>query len=162
MQNHFTETIFYQIELTAKYCKLLGSQVFEKFNAGITCEEYSVLDVLLSSPELCQRDLAKLILKDRANTGKLLDTLEKKGFVKRKLSIKNNRPVKIVEITEAGKEKVTDVLERIRPHYEFVKERINNSDVAKVGDLLKELRKILDETLEIQIKGWKKWVKRIK
>ena len=135
----------------AKYCKLLGSQVFEKFNAGITCEEYSVLDVLLSSPELCQRDLAKLILKDRANTGKLLDTLEKKGFVKRKLSIKNNRPVKIVEITEAGKEKVTDVLERIRPHYEFVKERINNSDVAKVGDLLKELRKILDETLEIQI-----------
>ena len=147
MQNHFTETIFYQIELTAKYCKLLGSQVFEKFNAGITCEEYSVLDVLLSSPELCQRDLAKLILKDRANTGKLLDTLEKKGFVKRKLSIKNNRPVKIVEITE----KVTDVLERIRPHYEFVKERINNSDVAKVGDLLKELRKILDETLEIQI-----------
>ena len=131
MQNHFTETIFYQIELTAKYCKLLGSQVFEKFNAGITCEEYSVLDVLLSSPELCQRDLAKLILKDRANTGKLLDTLEKKGFVKRKLSIKNNRPVKIVEITEAGKEKVTDVLERIRPHYEFVKERINNSDVAK-------------------------------
>ena len=151
MQNHFTETIFYQIELTAKYCKLLCSQVFEKFNAGITCEEYSVLDVLLSSPELCQRDLAKLILKDRANTGKLLDTLEKKGFVKRKLSIKTNRPVKIVEITEAGKEKVTDVLERIRPHYEFVKERINNSDVAKVGDLLKELRKILDETLEIQI-----------
>ena len=72
-------------------------------------------------------------------------------LVKRKLSIKNNRPVKIVEITEAGKEKVTDVLERIRPHYEFVKERINNSDVAKVGDLLKELRKILDETLEIQI-----------
>ena len=75
----------------------------------------------------------------------------KRWFVKRKLSIKNNRPVKIVEITEAGKEKVTDVLERIRPHYEFVKERINNSDVAKVGDLLKELRKILDETLEIQI-----------
>ena len=81
----------------------------------------------------------------------MLDTLEKKGFVKRKLSIKNNRPVKSVEITEAGKEKVTDVLDRIRPHYEFVKERINNSDVAKVGDLLKELRKILDETLEIQI-----------
>ena len=151
MQSHFTETIFYQIELTAKYCKLLGQQVFEKLNAGITCEEYAVLDVLLNSPKLCQRDLAKLILKDRANTGKLLDTLERKGFVTRKLSIKNNRPVKIVEITEAGSIKAADVLEHLRPHYTFIKEKINNSDVAKVGDLLNELRNILDETLEIQI-----------
>ena len=30
-------------------------------------------------------------------------------------------------------------------------EKINNSDVARVSDLLKELREILDETLEIQI-----------
>ena len=30
-------------------------------------------------------------------------------------------------------------------------EKINNSDVGRVSDLLKELREILDETLEIQI-----------
>ena len=47
--------------------------------------------------------MAKLILKDRANTGKLLDTLEAKGLVKRELTVKNNRPVKIVSITENGK-----------------------------------------------------------
>jgi len=151
VEEHFTTTIFYQIELTAKYCKLLGSQVFEKFKAGVTCEEYAVLDVLSNSPNLCQRDLAKLILKDRANTGKLLDGLEKKGFVSRKLAIKNNRPVKIIEITKAGKEKAEKVLGLIKPHYLFVKERINNSDVARVGDLLKELRDILDETLEVKI-----------
>ena len=81
MQTHFTDTIFYQIELTAKYCKLLGSQVFEKYNAGISCEEYTVLDVLANSPKMCQRDLAKIILKDRANTGKLLDGLEKQGYI---------------------------------------------------------------------------------
>lgn len=151
MQDHFTNTIFYQIELTAKYCKLMGSQVFEKYNAGISCEEYMILDTLTFSEKLCQRDLAKMILKDRANTGKLLDSLEKKGFVSRKLSIKNNRPVKIIEITEAGREKAADVLEKIRPHYLCVKEKINNGDVAKVGDLLKQLRDILEETLEIQI-----------
>ena len=100
---------------------------------------------------MCQRDLAKLILKDRANTGKLLDSLEKRDYVSRMLSIKNNRPVKIVEITEEGRRKAEDVLEKIRPHYLHVKEKINNSDVAKVGDLLKELREIMNETLEIQI-----------
>ena len=151
MQKHFTNTIFYQIELTAKYCKLLGTQVFEQYSAGITCEEYSVLDVLANSPKMCQRDLAKIILKDRANTGKLLDGLEKRGYVTRTLSIKNNRPVKIVEITDEGAKKAEEVLEKIRPHFQRVMEKINNSDVARVSDLLKELRDILDETLEIQI-----------
>ncbi len=151
MQTHFTDTIFYQIELTAKYCKLLGSQVFEKYNAGISCEEYTVLDVLANSPKMCQRDLAKIILKDRANTGKLLDGLEKQGYITRTLSIKNNRPVKIVEITDEGRKKAEFVLDKIRPHYLQVKDMIDNSDVAKVGELLQQLRKILDETLEIQI-----------
>jgi len=151
LQNHFTETIFYQIELTAKYTKMLGQQVFEKFNVDLTIEEFSVLDVLVCSDRLCQRDLAKLILKDRANTGKLLDSLEKKGLIERKLSIKNNRPVKFVKITPKGIEERKKITEKIHPHFESVREQINNSDLAKIGDLLKKLRNILDETLEIQI-----------
>ncbi len=151
MQDHYTDTIFYQVELTAKYCKLLGAQVFEQFNVGITVEEFSVLDTLISQQELCQRDLAKLILKDRANTGKLLDSLEKKGLISRKLAIKNNRPVKIIDITESGRKKVADATDKIRPHYHIIKDRINNSDLARVGDLLKELREILQDSLKIQI-----------
>lgn len=151
MKEHFTDTIFYQVELTAKYCKLLGAQVFEEFNTGISVEEYTVLDTLLVHHELCQRDLAKLILKDRANTGKLLDGLEKKGFVIRKLAIKNNRPVKLIEITSDGINKVEEAAAIIRPHYLKVKDKINKSNISRVGDLLKELRSILDETIEIHI-----------
>lgn len=151
MQEHYTDTLFYQIELTAKYCKLLGTQVFEQYNTGITLEEYTVLDTILSTKDLCQRDLAKLILKDRANTGKLLDGLEKKGFVTRKLSIKNNRPVKIIEITNSGIEKVNEAAEKIRPHYMSVKEKIDNSNISEVGNLLKDLRQVLNDSLKIEI-----------
>lgn len=150
-QEHFTDTIFYQIELTAKYCKLLGQQVFEKYNTGISVEEFAVLDTIKCSGELCQRDIAKLILKDRANTGKLLDTLENKGLLTRKLSMKNNRPVKLIELTEEGKEKVEEAVNKIRPHYAQVKEKIANSDLAKVKGLLTELRRMLNETIDIQI-----------
>lgn len=150
-QYHFTDSIFYQIELTAKYCRLLGQQVFEKYDTGVTVEEYSVLDVLLCSPKMCQRDLAKLILKDRANTGKLIDSLEKKGFVKRHLSIKNNRPVKFVELTEEGSLKLKDINMKLEPHTKLIKEKIHNSDIAKVSDLLRELREFLGETLEMKI-----------
>lgn len=151
MKEHFTDTIFYQIELTAKYCKLLGAQVFEQYKTGITVEEFSVLDTLLAQHELCQRDLAKLILKDRANTGKLLDGLEKNGFITRKLSIKNNRPVKLIEITKLGTEKVEDATSKIHPHYKHVKEKIDSTDISRVGDLLKDLRTVLSDTLKIHI-----------
>ena len=151
MKEHFRNTIFYQIELTARYCKMLGAQVFEQYNLGLTVEEYAVLDTLTFNRELCQRDLAKLILKDRANTGKLLDGLEAKGYINRRLAMKNNRPVKLIEITDAGNKKVEDAAKKIRPHYVAVKEKIDNTDIARVGELLAELRQVLDESLEIQI-----------
>jgi DNA-binding PadR family transcriptional regulator len=65
--------------------------------------------------------------------------------------MKNNRPVKIIEITKEGIEKAEDAANKIRPHYKQVKERIKNSDIAKVGDLLKELRNFLSDTVDIQI-----------
>lgn len=150
-KEHYTDTIFYQIELTARYCKMLGSQVFEQFSVGLTVEEFSILDTLLARHELCQRDLAKLILKDRANTGKILDTLEKKGFIVRKLSMKNNRPVKLIELTEQGIKQTELAAERISPHYKSIKEHIDNTDIARVGELLADLRQILHESLKIQI-----------
>ena len=151
MHEHFTDTIFYQIELTAKYCKMLGQQIFDKYNMGISLEEYTVLDTLTEHRDLCQRDLAKLILKDRANTGKLLDALERKGYITRKLAIKNNRPVKIIDVTESGMQKVEDSAGRIRENYIEIKEKIKNSDISKVGKLLAELREILSNTINIQI-----------
>ena len=60
---HFTDTIFYQIELTARYTKMLGMQLFGKLGVGLTIEEFAALDTISANEELCQRDLAKLILK---------------------------------------------------------------------------------------------------
>ena len=151
MHEHFTDTIFYQIELTARYCKLLGSQVFEQFKIPFSVEEYSILDTLLVHKELCQRDLAKLILKDRANTGKLLDGLEKKGLITRKLTMKNNRPVKIIEISPEGEVQIELASQKISPHYYAIKEQIAKSDIARIGDLLKDLRNVLNDSLKIQI-----------
>lgn len=148
---HFTDTIFYQVELTAKYSKMLGTQLFGKLGLGLTIEEFSALDTISAHSELCQRDLAKLILKDRANTGKLLDSLEQKGLIKRELSVKNNRPVKIIKITEQGKKIYTETFAKLEPHHKMVKEKIANTDLERVGELLRELRDILEETIDIDI-----------
>ena len=148
---HFTDTIFYQIELTARYTKMLGTQLFGKLGVGLTPEEFAALDTISAHDGLCQRDIAKLILKDRANTGKLLDALESKGFIERELTSKNNRPVKIVKITKLGTKVYTETYARLEPHHKMVKERIANTDLEKVGELLRDLREILEDTIDIDI-----------
>ena len=148
---HFTDTIFYQVELTARYTKMLGTQLFGKLGVGLTPEEFSTLDIISFSNELCQRDLAKMILKDRANTGKLLDSLEAKGYVVRELTVKNNRPVKIVKITADGESIYKATYEKLTPFHKAVEEKIKNSDLAQVGDLLSELRDVLEDTIDIGI-----------
>ena len=148
---HFTDTIFYQVELTARYTKMLGTQLFGKLGAGLTIEEFSALDTISAHEELCQRDLAKLILKDRANTGKLLDSLQQKGLIIRVLAIKNNRPVKFVKITKEGLKVYTETYSKLEPHHKIVKERIANTDLEKLGELLRDLREILDDTIDIDI-----------
>lgn len=50
---------------------------------GISGECFAALDTISCNKGICQRDLAKLILKDRANTGRILNSLEEKGFIKR-------------------------------------------------------------------------------
>ncbi len=147
----FTDSIFYEIELTAKYCKMLGTQIFEDIDAGLTVDEYSTLDVIYHNPEICQRDLAKIILKDRANTGKLLDNLENMGYIERQLSIKNNRPVKISKLTQNGIDKMHEVSNVLKPHTEMVKSKILNSDLTQLSTMLQEFRDVLNSTLDIKI-----------
>ena len=144
-------TIFYEIELTAKYCKMLGAQTFEKYNVGISVEEFAILDTLLCNPGICQRDLAKIVLKDRANTGKIIDSLEKKGLVKRSLSTKNNRAVKLTELTSAGIEKAKEVSNKVKPHLAMIKDKIKESDLGEISKMLQEFRNVMKEVIEIQI-----------
>ena len=151
VKEHFTDTIFYQIELTAKYCKLLGQQFFEKLDAGLSLDEYAVLDLLTVNESLCQRDIAKLILKDRANTGKILDSLAKKNGLTRELTIKNNRPVRMVKINNNGMKMINKIALKTRPHHSIIKDKLNKRNLMKVGTLLEELRNVLKETIDINI-----------
>lgn len=151
LKNHFTDSIFYEIELTAKYCKMMGMQLFEDIDAEISVEEFSTLDTILCNPEICQRDLAKLILKDRANTGKILDNLENMGYIERQLSVKNNRPVKISRLTPKGHHKIVEISEVLKPHTEMIKSKILNSDLKQLKTMLQEFRDVMNESLEIKI-----------
>ena len=80
MKTKYENSIIYQINSSAKHFDKLFEQFFKEINIGVTAAEHLALMIVHDTKDCCQRDLARVLLKDRANTGKLAKSLEEKGF----------------------------------------------------------------------------------
>lgn len=77
---------------------------------NLTISQFGVLEALYHLGPLCQRDVAKKILKSTANITTVVDNLESRGLVERIRSSDDRRFV-AVHLTEAG----TRLIEKIFP-----------------------------------------------
>lgn len=149
---HFTDTVMYEIELTSKYIKHMGNEMFNRLGFDITPEEYAALDTINVHNNICQRDLAKLILKDRAGTGRIIVSLEEKKLVERYVDTKGNRLVKKMKITENG-------INVLNSAYKTIKEvglipfekHFTEQDKQILRNILQKFRTVIAEHIEIKI-----------
>lgn len=149
---HYTESIHYDIEQTARVIKLMACQLFNKLNFDIVPDEYCALDVISCHNGICQRDLAKLIFKDRANTGRILSSLEQKGLITRFVDTKNNRLVRKMAITEKGYKKLEEVNTKFEAFLISNREKtFSDEDVENLQVSLKKFRATLERLLELKI-----------
>ena len=148
---HYTDSIYYELEQTARLMKILTLQLFDKLKLDITPDEYFALDTVSVNAGICQRDLAKLLLKDRANTGRILESLEQKGFITRFIDTKNNRLVKKMGITEKGYNELELINTKVRSHIENTRGKITPKEVQKVQEVLKKFRTNLEQMVETNI-----------
>lgn len=148
---HYTDSIHYELEQTSRLMNMLTNQLFKKLELSITFDEYIALDTVSINAGICQRDLAKLILKDRANTGRILNELEQKGYITRFIDTKNNRLVKKMGITETGLQELNSINNKIKTYLSGVTKRIPPEDVDKVRDILRAFRLELDKIVETNI-----------
>ena len=148
---HYTDSIYYELEQTSRLMKKITSQLFTKLEIDITMDEYAALDTISINAGICQRDLAKFILKDRANTGRILDSLEQKGFITRFIDTKNNRLVKKMGITENGLKELNMIDSKIETYLKSLTRKIDPADVDRVQKTLKSFRIELEKVAEINI-----------
>lgn len=148
---HFIDSIYYQLEQTAKYCRYLGMQLFQKLNLPINLDEFVVLDTLLGHEGICQRDLAKLILKDRPSTGRLLNSLEEKGYIERFVDTKNNRLVRKMKLTPLGLKTTQEVTTIIRNYIEKLPKVLPDEDKLELINSIKKFREGLEKEVEMKI-----------
>lgn len=148
---HYTDSIHYELEQTARLMKILTLQLFEKLNISLSPDEYSALDTVSINAGICQRDLAKLILKDRANTGRILNALEEKGFITRFIDTKNNRLVKKMGVTEKGYKELDEINKTIKTYLDGVTKRIAPEEVERVQTILRAFRLDLEKAVDMNI-----------
>lgn len=148
---HFTDSIYYDLEQTARLMKKSGIQLFKKINIGLSFDEYTVLDAIACNSGICQRELAKLILKDRANTGRLLDTLEELGLIARFIDTKNNRLIKKIGITEKGLKKLKDISNQIKSHFENTTKSFSEDEIDALQQTLRRFKNCIEKYVKMNI-----------
>lgn len=148
----FKDSLYYQIKLTERFCKTLAKQLEDKLELPLTLNELTILSTITQcSGEIHQRDLAQMILKDRANTGRILDSLEEKDCIKRKESIKNGRRANIISITDNGTKLLNELTDIVKPIFDDIDEKIGLEELEYIKSFFVRMRDIMKETIEIHI-----------
>ncbi|MBQ6516508.1 MarR family transcriptional regulator [bacterium] len=140
---HYVDSLYYEIELTGKYFRFLGTQMFNELKMDVSVDEFLVLDIIKTNDKICQRDIAKLLLKDRANTGRIINSLEKKELLTRSVDTKNNRLVKQMKLTEKGEKILETSSEYIKDGYRKISEQITQEEIGKIKETLRNFREIM-------------------
>lgn len=148
----YTNSLYYHLRITAKYMKVFGSQLFKKLDIFLDFDEFVVLDLISKNKGICLRDLAKLILKDRANTGRLANSLEEKGLLCINITKRSNRIIKMLSLTDLGKKVFEESINKIEPKINELCDKIFNGDEEeKLISLLTDFREKMTSAMEVKI-----------
>ncbi|MCK6074136.1 MarR family winged helix-turn-helix transcriptional regulator [Paenibacillus silvae] len=100
MEYSLEQSVGFMLGLThRKSAALLASQ-FKPYD--ITTEQFSVLFNVNRSEGVNQKEIAGLVFKDQPTTARIIDLLEKKGWVERRTS-EHDRRAYLLYITKEGK-----------------------------------------------------------
>ena len=147
----FSKTVFYKIDQLSIYIQTLGKNFFEIRNLDLTPDEFGALNLIINNPNICQRDLAKLMLRDRVRTGRLLTSLENKGYIELFNGTKNIRLVRSLKITNSGKKLYNDQFNIMSQVFEKILDKFSEEKMVELIDNLNQLEKALSEIVEFNI-----------
>ena len=140
----------YLTNITALHFKLSALKVFKENGFDISPEQCAILFVLANNDGLYQRQISQILLKDRPNTSRLVDILEKKGLVTRELNPKNRRIVK-VQITPKGRNQIDTGHEFMFGLSQKAITGIAEEDLETTKKVMAKIRCNLEDQVNIQI-----------
>lgn len=147
----YAKTFPYLIDKASIYIRLKGASKLNEMGADITLEQFITLDAISANNEICQRDLAKILLKDRSNVTRILNILESKGLITRETTNKGSRIVKITHLTKSGQSVMDNFAIEMKNDLNRLMSQFNKEELKITEKILREISEKISETVNIQI-----------
>jgi len=131
-KDNFRESSIYALAYAYSYIEKEISEYLRSF--GLTTAKFNAMMVIKHAGKgigLSQIDIGRRLIVTASNMTRLLDKLEKEGFIER-FALKGDRRVKLIKISKKG----SDILDKVWPGYHR-----NISDIANTMNV-ENLRQI--------------------
>ncbi len=149
--NTISEDVKYYKQITGAmlvaagvYTRIYSRQCFRENNFDITPEQFVVIEVLMHRDGLYQRQLSEITLKDRPNITRIINILEKNGYVNR-VADKNKRKVFKIYLTDKARNLFPALAQVAQDYRKTMTEGIDKNDLETCMSVL---NKVLDNLLD--------------
>ncbi len=149
VKKFYIESFPYEIELTARICHESAKRLLESYTKDVSIEEFSILDTIVARPGLSQADLARLVLKGKAHTGRFIMSLEEKGFVERHVQERDGKLIKVAVVTDKGMNLYSSIIDKMKPVIAHFESMISEEDINKMIQGLRAFRKKVEKANKI-------------
>ena len=138
---HYIDTIIYSIDKVLRIVKSeLMHQIETELEIGITSEQFVVLDTISCFEDIYPQKLSEIMMKDKSNTKRILQVLEEKDLIERKVGNANHRLVYKLAVTDKGKALLKTSIPRIKKCITDLFENISDDEIELLHNLSKKFQ----------------------
>ena len=105
-----SDTLFYSLERAIKTYRQFAQASIDRAGVDITLDQWLVLKTVQDNPDITLQRVSKDVFKDFASITRIVQLLEKKGFVSRRMHSRDGRRSALA-LTAAG----SRAIQKVRP-----------------------------------------------
>jgi len=105
---------------------------------NIAIEQRATLEIIKFEKEVNQTKIAELLGKDKTTISRSLNSLEKKGLIK-KSEISGDKRSNKVELTQTGEKILDDTIEEVSSYRESLNEKLTKEEIEAFFKILDKL-----------------------
>ncbi|MHA6261351.1 MarR family winged helix-turn-helix transcriptional regulator [Sporosarcina sp. CAU 1771] len=105
---------------------------------GVTPEQWSIISILCHQNGTTQKELAEAIDKDQTTVVRMIQSMERKGLVKKTFNAQDKRS-SYLKLTEKGTEIKKIVLPIVKDAHQFVTNNLSEKELQHLQTLLNKL-----------------------